>query len=58
VLDLAVVPAVQADVPATAPVEEFAAAHPRCGATTFCPDAIVTREQMAVFLVRAFHLPM
>jgi hypothetical protein len=29
-----------------------------CGATTYCPDAAVTRGQMAVFLVRAFNLPM
>jgi hypothetical protein len=28
-----------------------------CSPTTFCPDATVTREQMAVFLVRAFNLP-
>ena len=28
-----------------------------CGATTYCPDAVVTRAQMAVFLVRAFNLP-
>ena len=27
-----------------------------CGGGKFCPDAIVTREQMAVFLVRAFGL--
>ena len=29
-----------------------------CGPTTYCPDAVVTRGQMAVFLVRAFNLPM
>jgi hypothetical protein len=29
-----------------------------CGATTYCPDDPVTRGQMAVFLVRAFNLPM
>ena len=29
-----------------------------CGSTTYCPDATVTRGQMAVFLVRAFNLPM
>jgi hypothetical protein len=29
-----------------------------CGPTTYCPDAMVTRGQMAVFLVRAFNLPM
>ena len=28
-----------------------------CGPTTYCPDATVTRAQMAVFLVRAFNLP-
>ena len=29
-----------------------------CGATTYCPDALVTRGQSAVFLVRTFNLPM
>jgi hypothetical protein len=28
-----------------------------CGAGTYCPEAPVTRAQMAVFLVRAFELP-
>jgi hypothetical protein len=28
-----------------------------CGDGRFCPDSLVTREQMASFLVRAFHLP-
>ena len=28
-----------------------------CGAGTYCPDADVTRAQMAVFLVKAFSLP-
>jgi hypothetical protein len=28
-----------------------------CGAAAFCPDAPVTREQMASFLTRALHLP-
>jgi hypothetical protein len=28
-----------------------------CGPTTYCPDAIVTREEMAVLLVRTFTLP-
>jgi hypothetical protein len=28
-----------------------------CTATTFCPNGIVTRGQMATFLVRALHLP-
>jgi glucose/arabinose dehydrogenase len=29
-----------------------------CGSSTYCPDALVTRAQMAVFLVRAFDLPL
>ena len=28
-----------------------------CGAGNFCPEAPVTRAQMAVFLVKAFELP-
>jgi hypothetical protein len=28
-----------------------------CGTGTYCPEASVTRAQMAVFLVRTFHLP-
>ena len=28
-----------------------------CGGTRFCPDGVVTRAQMATFLVRAFDLP-
>jgi uncharacterized protein YjiK len=28
-----------------------------CAAGSYCPDAPVTRAQMAVFLVRTFHLP-
>ncbi len=28
-----------------------------CGPTTFCPDGLVTRAQMASFMVRAFELP-
>jgi LasA protease len=28
-----------------------------CGSDTYCPDAPVTRAQMAVFLVRTFNLP-
>ncbi len=28
-----------------------------CSATTFCPDGLVTRAQMASFMVRAFELP-
>ena len=27
-----------------------------CGGGAFCPDAAVTRAQMAVLLVNAFHL--
>jgi hypothetical protein len=28
-----------------------------CTATTFCPDGLVTRGQMATFLVRGYDLP-
>jgi hypothetical protein len=28
-----------------------------CGGNNFCPDDVVTRSQMAVFVVRAFDLP-
>jgi hypothetical protein len=28
-----------------------------CGAGIYCPEAPVTRAQMAVFLVRTFNLP-
>jgi hypothetical protein len=28
-----------------------------CGTDTYCPEAPVTRAQMAVFLVKAFELP-
>jgi hypothetical protein len=28
-----------------------------CGGGNYCPDANVTRAQMAVFLVKAFNLP-
>jgi hypothetical protein len=28
-----------------------------CTATTYCPEAIVTREQMATFLAKGFNLP-
>ena len=28
-----------------------------CGGGNYCPDSDVTRDQMAVFLVRAFSLP-
>jgi len=27
-----------------------------CGGGNYCPDAVVTRDQMAVFLVRTFGL--
>ncbi|MGH2669309.1 MAG: S-layer homology domain-containing protein, partial [bacterium] len=52
------------DVPLDSPFAPFIEQLARdgitggCGPTRFCPDQIVTREQMAVFLVRAFHLPM
>ena len=29
-----------------------------CGANSFCPEGVVTRDQMAVFLVKAFNLPL
>jgi hypothetical protein len=29
-----------------------------CGANTFCPGTQVTRDQMAVFLVKTFNLPL
>ena len=29
-----------------------------CGPTTYCPESVATRGQMAVFLVRTFNLPM
>jgi uncharacterized repeat protein (TIGR01451 family) len=50
------------DVPASQPSAKWIEQLARegitggCGPTTFCPDAIVTRGQMAVFLVRAFNL--
>jgi len=28
-----------------------------CGPTTFCPNSLITRAQMAVFLTNALHLP-
>jgi hypothetical protein len=28
-----------------------------CGGGNYCPDQVVTRGQMAVFLVRTFNLP-
>ncbi len=54
--------AVFADVPASHPyarwIEQVAAEgiSGGCGAGQYCPDLAVTREQMAVFLVRAFDL--
>jgi len=29
-----------------------------CDANNFCPEGVVTRDQMAVFLVKAFNLPL
>jgi hypothetical protein len=52
-------PAIFADVPPTSPfwpyVEDLATAGVAsgCGAGSYCPDAPVTREQMAVFLIKA-----
>jgi hypothetical protein len=52
------------DVPTTHPfaawIEQLAreGITAGCGATTYCPEGIVTRGQMAVFLVRTFNLPM
>jgi hypothetical protein len=51
-----------ADVPASSPfcrwVEEMArrGITSGCGGGNFCPSALVTREQMAVFLTTAFGL--
>ncbi|MFZ5881670.1 MAG: S-layer homology domain-containing protein [Chloroflexota bacterium] len=28
-----------------------------CGGGKYCPEQVVTRAQMAVFLVKAFNLP-
>ena len=52
-----------ADVPSThwaaAWIEELAAEGitSGCGGGNYCPEAVVTRAQMAVFLVRTFNLP-
>jgi hypothetical protein len=52
-----------ADVPASHPfvswIEQLAleGITGGCGGGNYCPDATVTRGQMAVFLVRAFSLP-
>jgi streptogramin lyase len=51
------------DVPASHPFAKWIEQLARegitggCGPTTYCPDAAVTREEMAVFLVRTFALP-
>jgi hypothetical protein len=57
-----------ADVPPTAGCYPYVEAVFREGITTgcgwsgsrrlYCPDQAVTRGQMAVFVVRAFHLPL
>jgi Glucodextranase, domain B/S-layer homology domain len=52
------------DVPLTQPFASWIEQLARegitagCGSTTYCPDTIATRGQMAVFLVRTFNLPM
>ena len=52
------------DVPASQPLAKWIEQLARegitggCGATSYCPDATVTRAAMAVFLVRTFNLPM
>jgi glucose/arabinose dehydrogenase len=52
------------DVPASHPFARWVEQLARegvtggCGSGMYCPDALVTRAQMAVFLVRAFDLPM
>jgi hypothetical protein len=40
-------------------IEQFAAEGitSGCGGGDYCPNANVTRDQMAVFLVKAFNLP-
>jgi len=51
------------DVPCPSPfadwIEDLYAAGitAGCGAGNFCPDAGIPNQQMAVFLVRAFHIP-
>jgi YVTN family beta-propeller protein len=53
-----------ADVPTTRPFAKWIEQLARdgitggCGTSTYCPDATVTRGQMAAFLVRAFNLRM
>ena len=64
--DCGFVPATQRflDVPPSSPfyalIEEMAVRQitSGCGGNNYCPTALVTREQMAVFLVRAFNLPL
>ena len=52
-----------ADVPADAPFAKWIEQLSRegitsgCGDDKFCPDQVVSRGQMAAFLVRAFGLP-
>jgi len=51
-----------ADVPATDPAYQYVEALAAsgitggCGNGDFCPDAVVTRRQMAVFLAKALGL--
>jgi beta-N-acetylhexosaminidase len=53
-----------ADVPTTAPFAGWIDECSRrgitagCGAGKFCPDATVTRAQMAAFLSRTFSIPL
>jgi len=53
-----------ADVPVSQPYAKWIEQLARegitwgCGVTTYCPDDPVTRGEMAVFLVRAFGLPL
>ena len=51
---------VPADDPLASWIEQFAreGITGGCGLGVYCPDAPVTRAQMAVFLVRAFDLPL
>jgi hypothetical protein len=52
-----------ADVPVSHPFAKWIEQLARegitagCGPTTYCPDATVTRGQIAIFLVRALNLP-
>jgi hypothetical protein len=53
-----------ADVPCSSPFAPWVQELVRrgvtagCGGSSYCPDAPVTRAEMAVFLVKAFNLPM